>query len=730
MRRRSEETQARLLAAFQTEAEEHLGSINAALGSLRSDPGEASAADMLFRAVHTLKGASRSVGLLPVETICQALETLLRRVTLGELALSPRLVAGLQEAVDDVASLIEGQAPQRSVPDSVLALERLVGGAAEGAPGDMPVPGDRSPESASVQAAPPPDEHVRDASETVELPEPRLPVERESTIRVPAEQLDALLLQLEDLLLPKLAAGQRVRELQALADAVTSRRKQHGESSEWEALAAELPPIVRRLREDERRLTRLHEQLQAEVLRLRTSPVSGIVEAMPRMIRDLARETGKEVELTLTGTELELDRRVLERIKDPLIHLLRNAVDHGIESPEVREQAGKPREGRIRLSFGAAESRRIEVAVADDGAGIRPEVVREAAVRSRLIGADNARTLSAQDSLELLFQPGFSTSPVVTRVSGQGLGLPIVRERVEGVGGSLQVESDSGAGTTVRMLLPATIATVSGLLVRAGERQFLLPVQSVEHVLRITEADVTSLSGRTGIYRMGQFLPVSPLQTLLDLPGGATLGAGRLPCLVLVAGQERIGLLVDEVLGERELLAKELEPPLVRVRHVAGAGLLGTGELVLTLRAAELIRTSLASESAPLRSTPPAARSRAPVILVVDDSLTTRVMEKNLLESAGYTVKTAVDGMEAWTLLASESFDLLVSDVDMPRMDGFELTARIRADARLRELPVILVTAMESREHRERGVLAGANAYVIKSSFEESNLLEIITRLL
>lgn len=740
MRRRSEETRIRLLATFRLEAEEHLQAIHASLASLRSgegDSGDSPAALMLFRSVHTLKGAARSVGLLEVETVCQALEALLRRMTQGELVLAPALLEQIQETADELGRLVDGSPARSPVEAIVRALESSASPAAAGAGREGPA-GDSGPsveirsslpDPQSAPGAPP---FSPAAPGLAETGEPKRPGKTGGTIRVGTAQLDSLLLQLEDLLLPKLAAGQRVRELEELGASLAahSGAGKGATGSDLRTLEADFRQLIRRLREDERRLARLHEQLQTEVLRLRTSPVSTVVDALPGMVRDLAREAGKEIELTLTGTELQLDRRVLERIKDPLIHLVRNAVDHGIELPEMRERAGKPRRGRIAISFSPAENRKIEVSVQDDGEGVRLEEVRAAAARSRLLSTEESSVLDEREAVALLFHSGFSTSPVVTRVSGHGLGLPIVRERVESLGGALHLETKPAMGTTVRMLLPATIATFAGLLVRSGGQPFLLPLEAVEHVLRITPADLGSIEGRTAIQTGGEYIPVAALHTLLELsPAANASRQDRLPCVIVGVGSDRFGLLVDEIQGEREMLLKELEPPLARIRHVAGAGILGTGSLVLSLRPADLLRTAVSARVSSHPAVAGSRRERAPVVLVVDDSITTRTMEKNLLESAGYVVKTAVDGMEAWALLKSEGCDLVVSDVDMPRMDGFALTARIREDDALRDLPIILVTAMESREHRERGVLAGANAYVIKSSFEESNLLEIIQRL-
>jgi two-component system chemotaxis sensor kinase CheA len=411
-----------------------------------------------------------------------------------------------------------------------------------------------------------------------------------------------------------------------------------------------------------------------------------------------------------------------------LIHLVRNAVDHGIEPPEVRVEAGKDPRGRVSVAVSSLEGGRIEIVIEDDGRGIDPDHVREAAVRTRLVTADAAASLSDDEVLEFIFRSGLSTSPVITDVSGHGLGLAIVREQVERLDGELQLESRPGK-TQVSMVLPASIATSRGLLVRSAAQLFLVSLQATEQVLSVGGHEIQAVEGHEAIDWRGSPVPLARLDALLELASAESNGAEKRPCLIVAAGQERIGLLVDEVLGEREILVKDLSPPLVRVRHVAGAGLLGSGQVVLILRAADLVRAGRRAFRPPAPRVAAVEEGRPPLVLVVDDAVTTRTMERNLLEAAGYQVEVAVDGEEAWTALKTSNFDLVVSDVDMPRMDGFELTARIRADAQLDDLPVVLVSALESREDKQRGVEVGANAYVVKSSFEQSNLLEIIRRL-
>ena len=464
-------------------------------------------------------------------------------------------------------------------------------------------------------------------------------------------------------------------------------------------------------------------------------PFSSLLEIFPKMVRDLSRDRSKEVELVLEGSEIEIDRRILEEMKDPLIHLLRNCIDHGIEAPEERERNKKPRRGTVTVAISQIDSRKIEIFVSDDGAGINPAGVKEVAVKRGIISENEAAKLDEQEALSLIFQSEVSTSSIVTNISGRGLGLAIVRERVEKLGGLiLPVETAHHIGTSFRMLLPVTLATFRGILVRVADQTFVIPTSNVERVKRINRDEIKTVENRETITLNGRAVSLVRLDDVLELPRKEEKGEGSefIPVLVFGVAEKYIAFSVDEVLDEQEVLVKSLGKQLSRVRNIAGATILGSGKVVPILNVSDLMKSAVKAAIAPAKTaiTAEKVETKRKSILVAEDSITSRTLLKNILESAGYHVKTTVDGADAFTTLRMEDFDLVVSDVDMPRINGFDLTSNIRSNGKLAELPVVLVTSLESREDRERGIDMGADAYIVKSSFDQSNLLEVIRRLI
>jgi two-component system chemotaxis sensor kinase CheA len=460
-------------------------------------------------------------------------------------------------------------------------------------------------------------------------------------------------------------------------------------------------------------------------------PFSSLLEIFPKLVRDLSREQGKEVAWVSQGEEVQTDRRILQEMKDPLNHLVRNCIDHGIEKPPERRHKNKPSRGTVTVAISQRDGNKIEIVVSDDGAGIDVVKVRGAANKLGLVSAEE--DLTEQQMRALIFQSGVSTSPLITDISGRGLGLAIVREKVEKLGGAVSMEIPPETGTTFRIVLPQTLATFRGVLVRLDEHHFVLPTAQVERVVMVSKEEIRTVENREAIECNGQAVSLVRLESVLELPHPTNdmERAKKSPAIILSSAGKRIAFWVDEISAEQEVLVKRLGPQLLRVRNIAGATVLGTGRVVPILNVPDLMKSAVRLSPKPMRGSDVLTETvRRRSILVAEDSITARTLLKSILESAGYTVKTAVDGLDAFTALRTEEFDLVVSDVDMPRMNGFDLTAKVRADKQLAEVPVVLVTALESRRDRERGIDVGANAYIVKSSFDQSNLLEIIRRLI
>jgi len=483
---------------------------------------------------------------------------------------------------------------------------------------------------------------------------------------------------------------------------------------------------------DQRSLGGMVDSLLRDTKLLLLRPFSSLTETFPGLVRDLCRQQGKEASFHVQGADIEIDRRILQEIKDPLIHLIRNCVDHGIEKPEERARLHKEIRGTITIAIERKSATRIEVTLSDDGAGIDPHKVKEAARKAEVIPASVAQAMDDAEAIALIFQSGVSTSPIVTDISGRGLGMAIVREKVEKLGGEVTVDTRLGEGTTFRLLLPMTVSTLRGLLVRMAGQDFIIPGTFVERVASTRSDALQTVENRATVMVGGEAVSFVRLREVLGLPLDESdrEGPTSLTMVILAASDRRIAFEVDEVVGEQEVLVKSLGPQLVRVRNVGGAAVLGSGKVVPILNVADLMKSAIKTVALPVparQGGQPSAPDRKS-ILVVDDSITARTLLKSILEAAGYKVRAAVDGAEAFATLRESEFDLVVSDVDMPRLNGFELTAKIRANKKLADLPVILVTALESRQDRERGIDVGANAYIVKSSFEQSNLLDVVRR--
>ncbi len=500
----------------------------------------------------------------------------------------------------------------------------------------------------------------------------------------------------------------------------------------WTTQLEQLEKLTESLKRDLMVLGNTGRTLEEEVLSMRLLPASALFGPLERLTRDLALQLGKQARFVGEGGDLEIDRKLLEGLRDPLMHMLRNALDHGLETPERRRAVNKNPQGTVTLRV-RSQAQQVEIVLEDDGGGLNLEAIRRRALERGLLAPD-AGTLEERSLADFIFAPGFSTAAQVTDTSGRGVGMDVVRENIRTLGGSVTVRSSAGKGSAFVMQVPLTLATTRVLLLRMGAQTLALPTPLVERALRVRREELYSLEGHP-TFRLGEeAIPVLDLSELLS--GSETQAQERPLTLVLLRREERrIALRVDAVVGEGEVVVKPLGWPLSSAAHLQGAATLGSGELIGLLSASELFSRALSKLTRGERrawrsldsniSKPP----RLP-ILVVDDSITTRTLERTILETAGYATFAAVDGLDALEVLKRESVSLVLTDVEMPRMDGFSLTEAIRADARLQHLPVIVVTSLSSVEHRSRGAEAGADAYIVKGEFEQGVLLETVKRLL
>lgn len=765
MDKKEEEFLKKLLSMFKIEAKEHIGAITSGLIELEKSPPEnqTNLIETIFREAHSLKGAARSVNLIDIESLCQYMENVFAALKRKEISTSPQLFDILHHAADFAIELVsrEGEvsAPERAkIREVIQSLEGVLKGPVS-PPRAVPQAAksaEEETEQAEIKQPPAPKKQVKEEPMRIETSQPPTLSE---TVRISTAKLDSILLQTEEMLSVKLSASQRAGELREIDASFAIWKK------EWAKIQPELRMLVGTedaLRQSsklleffdmnstfikllENRLTVLAkaadydnrqfggmvDNLLDDMKKVLILPFSSLSGIFPKLVRDLSHEQGKEVELLIEGEEIEIDRRILEEMKDPLIHLLRNCIDHGIEKPDERQQKHKPPRGTVKLTLSAKEGGKIEIIVSDDGAGIDVSRIKSAAVKRGVISQEYANKLSDQEALSLIFISGVSTSPIITEVSGRGLGLAIVREKVEKLNGVVSFETQANTGTTFQIVVPLTLATFRGLLVEVNARLFVLPATNVERAVRIKKEEIKTVEARETISLNRLVVSLVSLGDVLEFPVKTKSNSDEtVQVVVLGSAEKRIAFKVDEVLHEQEVLVKSLGRQLSRIRNVAGATVLGSGRVVPILNVHDLIKSAVKITPTPVKAlSEKEARAKRNSLLVVEDSITARTLLKNILEAAGYDVRTAIDGVDAFTTLKTTEFDLVVSDVDMPRMNGFDLTTKIRADKKLSELPVVLVTALESREDKERGIEVGANAYIVKSSFDQSNLLEVIRRL-
>lgn len=673
----------RLEAIFHAEAGDHLDRIASCLAALEAGQGGDTGENVqqMFRAAHSLKGAARAVGRGDIEAICHAAEGVLAALQRRRLAWSPQLAQTLNDAEQAMRRALAQTGSAR--PDAAL-VERMKQLEQRGTP-DAPSPAPAPPPVVAREPAAPPPANVA----------------APQTVRVSVDRLGRLLAHAEQLMAVK-------------------------EQVHAHAVAVEAAGAFHELRDrawrQQRQLSRAVDLLLSDIKAALLVPAESLGPFLFATVRELSQSLAKEVELVLDAGDVEIDRRILEELREPLVHLMRNAVAHGIEPPMQRQSAGKRARGLLKVGVVAKPGALVSVTIEDDGGGIDTAVLSRAA---RAQGAGVPDSASDEDLLQLIFSAGVSTASRLTAVAGRGIGLAIVRETVERLGGTIKVISTRGAGTTFTITVPVSLATFRVIEVRAGGKEFLLPSRQLDRCLLCSAEQLQRVGPKLALRVGAQSVPLVSLAEMLGLPPPSL--RSRWSCLLLAA-PEKVAIVVDEVLREREVISKPVAASGAGAQMVVGAAIVDGERTVPVLNPAEIARRAVSTaHTSALEVTDSRATGRT--ILVAEDSITSRTLLKNLLEIAGHKVDTAVDGADALRKLRAGRFDLLVSDIEMPQLDGVELTRAVRADPGLASLPVILVTSLGSPADRERGAEAGADAYIVKSDFDQANLLRTIEEL-
>ncbi|MEW6365906.1 MAG: hybrid sensor histidine kinase/response regulator [Acidobacteriota bacterium] len=737
-----------MMDLFRTEAEAQTAILTEGLLALEREPSATERLEPLMRAAHSLKGAARIVGLDQVVVLAHALEDCFVAAQHGALTIGSEQADLLLKAVDLLARL--ANIPEADAPSRLMALQgqidetvRRLGEVKSGSP-PPPATEPKAMEPPPAVKPPEPAAAVKPAAS------PRDISDADRAVRVTAENLTRMMGLAGETLVQS-------RRMESVAQRVGQLARHHAELSrliERAGSVEELPSLSDVLSDLQQRVTQAEglvtvsateldeqarqsldasERLYRSVIGSRMRPFADGTQGFARMVRDLARELGKKVRFEILGKSTEVDRDVLEKLEAPLTHLLRNSLDHGLELPEERVACGKNPEGALRLEA-THRAGQLYLTVSDDGRGIDVERLRQKVVSQGLEVEDVAKRLTETELLEFIFLPGFSTAERLSEISGRGVGLDVVRALTRELGGGVQVENHAGRGLTFHLRLPVTHSVLRTLLFEVANEPFALPLNRIRRLAMVDPHGCQTLEGRPYVVLDEGNVGLVDAREVLELTAGAR-AAAEWAAVILEDRDGCYGLVVDRFLGESELVVRPMDPRLGKVADVSAVSTLGDGSPVLILDAEDLSRSiSKLLSGGALRKVGRAgaesAKSRRKRILVVDDSITVRELERKLLRNSGYEVETCVDGTEAWNAVRVAPFDLIVSDVDMPRMDGIELVRRIKQDARLSATPVIIVSYKDRDEDRMRGLEAGATHYLTKSSFHDESFVRAVKDLI
>ena len=725
----SDLSQFSMMDLFRMEADVQARTLTDGLLAMERGAGDPATTESLMRAAHSIKGAAAIVGLDVVVQLAHGMEDAFVAAQHGKLTLTPARIDVLLAGVDLIVqcAALEEQGVAGWLGQNAARIAAAMQSIAQ---------------VAQLQDAPPLPAAPAAAEESAPQPAARAAMQNYDQLLALASETRINAHQL----VPVIASLQRFKRNQAsLFQAIEKLHEALVRSAdpgliEQAALAMQKTHPLKQMLHDhmadidsyERRVLSVSNNLVDEVLALRMRPFRDGVHAFGRMVRDLARSLGKEAQLTISGEDTLVDRDILGAIEGPLNHMLRNAVDHGIEAPDQRRAAGKPTAGAIRLEA-MHRNGMLSIVISDDGRGVNLEAIRQAVTKRKLASASMAQSMSKAELLEFLFLPAFSLKETASAISGRGVGLDIVQQAIRAQNGSVRIESEPGLGLRTAITLPLTQSIVRALVVDVQGEAYAIPIVKVERVLKLAPSSLHTLESKQFFDFGGEHLGLVSAAQVLEL-GQMAPPAGDLAVVVIGAGQRRYALVVDAIRGEQSLAVQPLDAVFGKLRDIASAALLDDGAPVLILDVADLLLSidKLLREGAlhQLAQAGAEQQRQAKRILVVDDSLTVREMERKLLLARGYRVDIAIDGIDGWNVVRSGAYDLVITDVDMPRMDGVELVGLIRKDIHLHKLPVMIVSYKDRPEDRARGMTAGADYYLAKGSFHDETLLDAVVDLI
>lgn len=712
----------KFIGRFVEEAKEHLGRLASGLAEIEQGAVSAEKINSLFRSVHTLKGSSRMLKLEPITQVSHSLEDLLSALREERVTVNPPVIALLYQGVDALSDQIQqliahGEVDALSSVNAQLCQQLTA--IAEGEVLNTAVMAAVEPAELKLSELDTQGSNSATAQPTLTASD---------TVRVKLDKLEELINLMGELV----SSHAGMRQLAGTAQRLGQQLQ--------EQLQGSLPVVIQQFSRDMRDIVLSQESLMQELhdktLQMRMLPLAIVLDPAARLVRDMARSLNKKVECRIYGSEIELDRQMIDQLADPIIHLLRNALDHGIETPAIRQQKGKPAQGLLQISA-RQDGGWVVLEVRDDGMGLLLSAIRDKALKKGLVSSEQLAEMSEQQISDLIFEPGFSTSNMITEFSGRGVGMDVVkRSIVDDLQGVISLHSRADEGTCFTLRLPLSLAMMRVLLVRAGEQVLGFTAQYVTELISVDPDALISVADRNAVIIRNEFVPVIQLVELLKLPQESaskrSLSRTRSELLLLVirVHTEKLALIVDELLDERDLVIKQLPEHLSFNPLISGMVTTGHNELV------SLIHVPYVLDIARQSRQPSAKRAQADQdkpkkrILVVDDSLNTREIERDVLEAWGYHVTLAEHGQEGLDKALAEQFDAVLTDVEMPVMDGFTLTARLREHERYQECPIIIITSREKESDRRRGIEVGADAYIVKGSFDQNSLVDTLKVLL